>query len=68
MEKTHTPGNAKRGPGRPVIIDGEAVSVNLRMSTLDRDTLKQIGGSAWLRGQLAIVRKNAAMLKKDLRE
>lgn len=52
----------KRGRGRPPVVDGAVVSVNLRLSVSDRDALRKLGGASWVRAQLAAARQAGAML------
>jgi hypothetical protein len=46
-------GGARPGGGRkPMSPDGYAVRINLTMTKDQRDKLKQLGGSAWIRQQV----------------
>ena len=53
---TDTPkkrGGARPGGGRkPMSPDGYAVRINLTMTRQQREKLKRLGGSAWLREKL----------------
>ena len=49
------------GPGRPR-LDGKPVSVTLSMTEKDRDDLRELGGSAWVR--TAIRQATGRKLKK----
>lgn len=46
-------GGPNRGQGRkPLAKDGQTVRINLTMTAEQRDKLKQLGGSAWIRQQV----------------
>jgi len=42
----------RRPPGRPRAMQGEVVSVNIRMTVDQREKLDQLGGAAWVREQI----------------
>ena len=55
MESTNPKkrGGARPGGGRkPMSPDGYAVRINLTMTRQQRDKLKKLGGSAWIRQQV----------------
>ena len=46
-------GGARKGAGRAPIVKGEpAVPVPIRMTLRQRDKLKRLGGSPWVRRQI----------------
>lgn len=46
-------GGPNRGQGRkPLATDGQTVRINLTMTAEQRDKLKKLGGSAWIRQQV----------------
>lgn len=46
-------GGARKGAGRPPIVKGEVtVPVPIRMTVRQRDKLKRLGGSPWVRRQI----------------
>lgn len=62
MEKQQTQAIEKRKRGRPLAVNGAVVNVNLRVTEQDRETLRILGGAAWLRAQLAAVRSSGQAL------
>jgi len=42
----------KREPGRPKEMDGEVITVGLRMTRAQREKLAKLGGAAWVREQI----------------
>ena len=41
-----------RPAGRPRVMHGEQVQVTLRLTAVQREKLTQLGGAAWVRGQI----------------
>ncbi|RYF60107.1 MAG: hypothetical protein EOO27_07055 [Comamonadaceae bacterium] len=53
MEAKPTRGGAGRGQGRKPISPGqESVTVNVRMSTGQREKLQRLGGAPWVREKI----------------
>ena len=50
---------APRKRGRPPTVGATQVCMTLRLSVADRDLLRALGGTAWLREQLDKVRQQA---------
>lgn len=46
-------GGPNRGQGRkPLATDGQTVRINITMTAEQRDKLKKLGGSAWVRQRI----------------
>ena len=46
-------GGPNRGQGRkPLAMDGQTVRINITMTEAQRDKLKKLGGSAWVRQRI----------------